>query len=382
MKKSYFLLLLPLIFLQSNDFQQFIQQQKSSFERYKQTQTTDFEAYKKAYEEGLKEYKNDILEQWPQAELSTAHKWVQYDKTYETKKSVDFQNETIKLEVIANNEQEAREKLVESFNDLLKDDVQRAYSNDQLEQKVQAKLPKTVLTPTIKTKQKIVADVIEKKEQEAYVEVIKKEPLAKKAYKEKTIYTANLKLPSTALLKKARLYTHDVKAYAQKNSVNEELIFAVIHSESSFNPMARSHIPAYGLMQIVPKSAGVDVYNFLYKEKKILSSTYLYDPTNNIKIGSTYLHILYFNYLRHIKDETSRLYCSIAAYNTGAGNVARSFIGTTNIKEASKRINQLSAQEVYKHLMKNLPYNETRKYLQRVNERRYVYLKLLNEEQL
>jgi membrane-bound lytic murein transglycosylase C len=152
-----------------------------------------------------------------------------------------------------------------------------------------------------------------------------------------------------------------------------------MHSESSFNPMARSHIPAFGLMQIVPRSAGVDTYQFLYGEKKLLSADYLYNPQNNIKIGSTYLHILYYRYLRHIKDSQSRLYCAIAAYNTGAGNVAKSFIGNYNIAKASEKINAMSSQEVYTHLLRNLPYNETRKYLQKVNDRRAVYAHLIQK---
>ena len=70
--------------------------------------------------------------------------------------------------------------------------------------------------------------------------------------------------------------------------IPQELIYAIMESESSFNPMARSNIPAYGLMQIVPRSAGIDAYNFLYKEKKLLSSRYLYNPSNNIKMGTAY----------------------------------------------------------------------------------------------
>ena len=77
--------------------------------------------------------------------------------------------------------------------------------------------------------------------------------------------------------------------------------------------MARSHIPAYGLMQIVPKTAGIDAYQYLYNKKRLLSSSYLYNSENNIEIGSAYLHILYYKYLksytaaRHCKDNGLRV---------------------------------------------------------------------------
>jgi len=150
-----------------------------------------------------------------------------------------------------------------------------------------------------------------------------------------------------------------------------------MHSESSFNPMARSHIPAFGLMQIVPRSAGIDSYQYLYKKKRVLSSAYLYNASKNITIGSGYLHVLYYRYLKKIKNPQSRLYCAIAAYNTGAGNVAKTFIGNRNINKAATTINKLTPQQVYNKLISNLPYNETRKYLKKVNDRVSAYNKLL-----
>ena len=43
----------------------------------------------------FQEYKNEIENNWPKAETSTKHKWVEYNKEYTTKKSVDFENENI-----------------------------------------------------------------------------------------------------------------------------------------------------------------------------------------------------------------------------------------------------------------------------------------------
>jgi len=380
MKKNlFFMLFISALFVHANTFQDYLNKQNHAFDSYKTSFEKEFEEYKEAYETSLESYKKEIAAMWPNTEISTQHKFVQYDDDYQTKKAVDFEKENIKIEVIAHSEMEARNKIQMALKDLVDEDVKSAYKKDQLEHKINESLKQT---PVVESKEKIIGDVLSQQQKDEFINVAKKEPLKTVQHKDKTIYKLNVQLPSLALIKKAQQFKQSVDVYAAKNEIYKELVYAVIHSESSFNPMARSHIPAFGLMQIVPQSAGVDTYHFLYGEKKLLSSTYLYNPINNIKIGSTYLHIVYFKYLRHIKDPLSRLYCSIAAYNTGAGNVARSFIGSNNIKKASEKINTLTPDEVYKHLMRHLPYNETKHYLQKVNDRRFVYLKLIEDNTL
>jgi len=158
-----------------------------------------------------------------------------------------------------------------------------------------------------------------------------------------------------------------------------------MHSESSFNPRARSHIPAFGLMQIVPKTAGMDTYEYLYKKRKLVTGRYLYNSKNNITMGSGYLHILYYKYLKSIKNHKSRMYCSIAAYNTGAGNIAYAFNRYKKnlsrkqkyrLKYAIDEINSLTPQEVYDRLMKDLRWDEPKHYLKKVSSRMNSYHKI------
>jgi membrane-bound lytic murein transglycosylase C len=130
--------------------------------------------------------------------------------------------------------------------------------------------------------------------------------------------------------------------------------------------MARSHVPAYGLMQIVPHSAGRDASELLFGREVLLSPSYLYGEGNNINVGTAYLYLLYNRYLAEIRDPVSRMYCSIAAYNTGPGNVARAFADTTKVSNAAGIINRMTPQQVYTHLVSRLPYQETRDYLQKV----------------
>lgn len=187
-----------------------------------------------------------------------------------------------------------------------------------------------------------------------------------------------LKLPKQTELSKHRAerYVSQVNAQAKRFDIEPSLIFAVMHTESHFNPMAKSHIPAFGLMQIVPTSAGVDVNRMLYNRDEPMSAPYLYVTDNNIEAGTAYLNILDKRYLSKIHNPLSRKYCTIAAYNTGAGNVARVFNAddSRSITKAAKIINSLSPENVLAALDKSLPYDETKHYLDKVLTREKLYI--------
>jgi len=67
------------------------------------------------------------------------------------------------------------------------------------------------------------------------------------------------------------------------------------------------------------------------------------------------------------------MFCAIAAYNTGAGNVARAFTSTRSVNQAAPVINDMSPDEVYARLRQDLPYEETRNYIKKVTERMPQY---------
>lgn len=365
------------LFAQS--FSDFQKQQEQSYNTYKKTIDEEFKAYQKAHDEAFKEFSKALGKKWPetngQPEVTTKDKYVEYDKDLNSKKVVDYKNKNISLEVIASSAKEAKEKMISMFKNLLTEDVKGAAKKDILENKIAKKLNTT--QKPVQSNEKLIADVITSQEKMQMQKNLQKQNLVLVKYKGKFIYKANVKMPSDSIVRKAKTFKSDVIKNANKQQIPAELIYAIMHSESSFNPMARSHIPAFGLMQIVPRSAGVDSYQYLYNKKRVLPSSYLYNSENNIIIGSGYLHVLYYRYLRNIKDPQSRLYCAIAAYNTGAGNVAKTFIGNTNINKASVTINRMNSQDVYKKLISNLPYNETRVYLKKVNDRVSAYNKLL-----
>ncbi|TKF35761.1 transglycosylase SLT domain-containing protein [Enterovibrio norvegicus] len=192
---------------------------------------------------------------------------------------------------------------------------------------------------------------------------------------EKKIVSYTVKLPENALKSRASTFQPLVEKESERWDVEAALVMAIMHSESSFRPDAKSHVPAYGLMQVVPTSAGHDVNKQVHKIDAPMKADDLYVPPFNVEAGTAYLKILNTRYLRSITNEESRMYCVIAAYNTGAGNVARAFNAdrSTNIRKASHVINAMTPDEVYEHMIKNLPYDETKNYLKKVSGRIALY---------
>jgi len=171
----------------------------------------------------------------------------------------------------------------------------------------------------------------------------------------------------------------DVKKFSKQYDVDISVILAIIETESSYNPRAISRVPAFGLMQLVPKTAGIDAHNYVHGQKKILSPDYLFDETNNLQLGTAYFKILKSRYLRKIDDPQSRFYCAVSSYNTGVGNLAKTFTGKKNLSKAAKVINTMTSEEVYQYLLENLPAEETRNYLKKIVKRRAKYIHFDNE---
>lgn len=188
------------------------------------------------------------------------------------------------------------------------------------------------------------------------------------------VIKVQMALVSDNLSRNAALYKDLVVEFSQKFQIEQPLIYAIMEQESAFNPQATSWVPAYGLMQLVPSSGGRDAYRYVYKVDKKPDMSYLYNPRNNIELGTAYLRVL-MNQFARVEDPHCRRLCVIASYNTGPGNVSRSFIGTTNLNNAFSVINRHDYNGLYTHLVTNLPYEETRKYVAKVTQRREKYMK-------
>ena len=99
-------------------------------------------------------------------------------------------------------------------------------------------------------------------------------------------------------------YQAEIAAAAREFGVEEAIVRAIIHAESSYNPMALSHAGAQGLMQLMPGTA------------RRFGVTNSYDAGQNIRGGVQYLSWL-------LKRFNGNLTLAAAGYNAGEGAVDR-----------------------------------------------------------
>ncbi len=97
---------------------------------------------------------------------------------------------------------------------------------------------------------------------------------------------------------------------AKDYGLDKNMLYALIFTESKFNPSAKSDKGAMGLMQITPDTA-------LWCAEKLGDPNLASEitvPEINIKVGTFYLDYL-------IKRYNGNETLALAAYNAGAGNV-------------------------------------------------------------
>ncbi|MDD3637547.1 MAG: murein transglycosylase domain-containing protein [Bacteroidales bacterium] len=382
-------------------FEQFRQQSQAGFDQFREETNKQWEAYEKANQEAFEQFKKGIEQKWGAGNFieSTPTNWVEYSEDGESRTSVDFEQEEARIEILmtpeeADNADLVKQKIAEAVKELALNkgktkDYETEYEKPEplldepvLKDQLQNETGETVTEDNLAeyAEQIVEQQPIEK-------EIVKPEPPEPKPepqpepepQKEKVIVSVKIPLATNSIQTRALRFYEQVISYSSRFMIDPALVFAVIHTESSFNPKAKSHVPAFGLMQIVPKYAGRDAYNYVYKEDKLLNENYLYESQNNIELGSAYLHMLITRSFRKVDDPLSRIYCAIAAYNTGAGNVSRAFIGTTKLYQAIPEINKMSADQVYEFMKKNLPYEETQHYIERVSSRMKVYADWLSD---
>ena len=158
-----------------------------------------------------------------------------------------------------------------------------------------------------------------------------------------------------AILKERFPFYYDdlVEKYSKRYYLEPELIYAIIKQESVFDPAAHSWANAYGLMQLVPLTAGDMAF---LARLNLYSNDLLLSPDVNIHLGSLYIKQLN----RQFTGVNEKI---LAAYNAGPHRV--------------KRWSKIPGSEQIDVFIENIEYSETRDYVRKVMKNYWAY-KLLN----
>ncbi|ESP90350.1 MULTISPECIES: murein transglycosylase domain-containing protein [Pseudoalteromonas] len=394
--------------------------EQSEFEQFKAQHLGEYEQFVEQHLAEYDAFRDTLIKEWGEAKIASQSEYVSYSDDNRARLEVDFERNEIVLSIRHEGEgapskaevkreferfRQSENALIQSFFSGEQSSLEEAtYQDYEIDRNLKVS---AIIDAKAKIKQQTVEQkqLLEKKadeklalpqsstseisdklaEDKAKLEQLEVKRIQNLAQSVRQIAGQNdekvtkvtIKLPQGSLAKKrASSYTDNIAKHSERFEVDASLVLAVMHTESHFNPLAKSHIPAYGLMQVVPTSAGVDVNRFLFKIDEPMSAPYLYVVNNNIEAGTAYLHLLNDRYLSYIKDPLSRKYCMIAAYNTGAGNVARVFNSdnSRNIRDAAKIINSMSPQRVLEALQTGLPYDETKHYLKKVLTAEKLYI--------
>ncbi len=146
-------------------------------------------------------------------------------------------------------------------------------------------------------------------------------------------------------------YSEYVNKAAADYNLPPALIYAVIRTESGFDPDAESSVGARGLMQLMPSS-----FEWLLQkrgETDKYTSDALFDPAVNIDYGA-YL-------LRYFYDYYGNEQCAVAAYNAG-------FVVSDWLADSSYSPDGVTLTEI--------PYPETSQYVDKVESTKSVYIEL------
>ena len=118
------------------------------------------------------------------------------------------------------------------------------------------------------------------------------------------------------------IYGELIEAAAQTHGVDPVLVQALIQVESNYQPRARSHKGAMGLMQLMPATA---------REYNVRNA---YDPKANIDAG--------VRKLKSLIDKYRVFDLALAAYNAGEGAVER-FKGIPPYRETQNYVSRILA---------------------------------------
>jgi len=142
-------------------------------------------------------------------------------------------------------------------------------------------------------------------------------------------------------------YEAQLRRESEKNGVDPMIVAGLIRQESTFQADVVSYANAYGLMQLLPKTA-----KLMAKQRRVkYAKSKLFDANYNIELGTFYL--------KGLVDLTGTPEYALAAYNAGEDRIAL---------WKSER-----SYEEIPELVESIPFSQTREYVQIVLRNAAVY---------
>jgi soluble lytic murein transglycosylase len=147
-------------------------------------------------------------------------------------------------------------------------------------------------------------------------------------------------------------YRDDVFKNATERGLDPYHVAALIRQESEFNPGAKSHANAWGLMQLIPSTG-----KMLGRQQGlgVVRAPMLLEPALNIRLGTQYLR-------DQLNNWENDWYKTLAAYNAGPGRV-KQWLTWSQFKEPAE-------------FVESIPFTETREYVQAVLRNADMYREL------
>ncbi|MEX1033315.1 MAG: transglycosylase SLT domain-containing protein [Cellvibrionaceae bacterium] len=151
-------------------------------------------------------------------------------------------------------------------------------------------------------------------------------------------------------------YQEEINTASASTNIESTFLYAIARQESAFAPDARSPAGAMGLMQLMPATAKQTARQIGVKYRY----WDLIDPSQNIQLGSRYLHQL-------LDQFNGNRILAAAAYNAGPNRV-------------KKWLENTEQQLPYDIWIETIPFSETRGYVQNVLSYSVIYGYRLGEQ--
>lgn len=147
-------------------------------------------------------------------------------------------------------------------------------------------------------------------------------------------------------------YQSLIDTVCEEKGLDPALVYAVVRTESSFNPRAQSNVGAKGLMQLMPDA--FDWVRMRQGRSLIEDKDALYDPELNVDCGT--------EMLRMFLDEFGTVENALCAYHAGRGSL-KSWLADP----------EYSPDGIH---VETIPFADTRAYVKKVCKSMEIYRRL------